>query len=83
MSPREQFLADLGTWALYVAVAYLAARFALGFARAIAAEIADGRRQSRRLAVVLEDPLRYCLLGHLHSSRADAADCEAAHGIEL
>lgn len=80
MTPREQFLADLGTWALYVAVAVLLLRFARDVVRAAAAEVREGRRQRRRLAFVLEDPLRYCLFGHLHSSRDDASYCEAAHG---
>lgn len=80
MTAREQFLADLSTWVLYVAVAYVLARFALGFVRGVAAEIFEGRRQQRRLAFVLEDPLRYCLFGHLHSTRDDAALCEAVHG---
>lgn len=80
MTPREQFLTDLATWALYVAVAWVLARAAVGTVRAVAAEVHEGRRQQRRLAFVLADPLRYCLFGHLHDDRDDAALCEAAHG---
>lgn len=81
MTPREQFLADLATWALYVAVLWVAARAVVGAVRLVAAEVHEGRRQRRRLAVVLADPLRYCLVGHVHDERGEAMLCEAAHGM--
>lgn len=81
MTAREQFLADLATWALYVAVAWAIARTARDAVRAVAAAYFDDRRQRRRLALVLADPMRYCLVGHVHAERGEAMLCEAAHGV--
>lgn len=80
MTAREQFFADLAHFAMLAALAWVLARAAVGTVRAVAAEVHEGRRQHRRLAFVLADPLRYCLFGHLHDHRDDAAMCEAAHG---
>lgn len=81
MTAREQFLTDLATWILYLVVAYAVARFAVGAVRAVATEWRWQARQRRRTAIVLRDPLRYCLAGHLHDTRGEAFHCEAAHGF--
>lgn len=80
MTVREQFLTDLATWILYAAVLWVVARFGVGFVRAVAAEVRWEARQRRRTAIVLQDPMRYCLAGHLHDTRSEAFHCEAAHG---
>lgn len=81
MTAREQFLVDLATWILYAVVAWVVVRFGIGLVRAVAAEVRWQARQRRRTAIVLRDPMRYCLAGHLHDDRAAAFHCEAAHGF--
>ena len=81
MTAREQFLVDLATWILYAVALVAAARFARGFVRAVATEWRWQARQRRRVAVVMRDPMRYCLVGHLHDDRVSAFHCEAAHGF--
>lgn len=71
---------DLATWILYAVVLYVAVRAGVGVVRAIAAEVQWQARQRRRTAIVLRDPMRYCLAGHLHDTRGEAFHCEAAYG---